>query len=198
MTLASADDYFDVAFSRSGDIIAAWTQSESGQRVLYLRRFTSAGGWEIAQPYTTTANSVLDWPAVAINDSGDAIVAWRYDSGSPNLWTVTPLKAIRYTAGSGWGSVVAVDDSTTLRYDNIDSLFITSSGDGLIVRDDDYFKGLVTYGYRDGLGWGSRQTLTSTLGMISSWGGSMNPAGAGVQVWRERIDPNYFIRAQVY
>ena len=193
-TLAATGSYVHADFNANGDIIAAWRQTDNFQYILYLRRFTASAGWDTPQAFTTIGNNVRYGPLVSINDAGDALVAWQFTGSFPN-WD--PLKAIRYTVGSGWGNIAGVDDNVF--FDRIYNVNITNYNNGVIVRRDGNTS-QVTYNYQETTGWDSKQTIYAVTDpdVVYNPSVAINTAGIGVITWAEKIGTDYQIRVRLY
>ena len=80
--------------SRTGGTLVVWRTYGSADDTLWARRYTGSG-WKAAE---IIAGIDLTDPAVAMNDAGDAIVAWmRQDADGHQPW------ALLSTAERGWG-----------------------------------------------------------------------------------------------
>jgi len=134
----------------------------------------------------TTLRGVWPWP----KRSPAKRVSCR-NAPFPN-WD--PLKAIRYTAGPGWGGIADVDDSVF--FDAINNVSITNNNDGLIVRRDGN-SSLVTYAYQNSLGWGTEQNLYTSPEVLFNPAVAVNLSGVGVIAWLERAGTNYQVRARL-
>lgn len=180
------------AFSSNGEIVTAWTQRDNFNGILYTARFVPTSGWSTEPPFTTAANNVEHGPFVAINDSGDSLIAWGFSGTAPN-WD--PLKALRYSSVNGWGNTVNVDDNVFFDYPR--GVFITNANDGVIVRRDGN-SSLVSYAYNHLTGWGGKQPMYTSAGVIPSVSVAVNLSGSGVIAWIEQVNSENRIRARLY
>lgn len=185
-------DSLAVAFSSNGEIVAAWKQAVSGDAILYISRYVPSAGWGTAQPFTVVGNDVIQAPLVAINDTGDSLVAWQF-SGTASNWD--PLKALRYNSTSGWEATANVDDNVYNEYPR--SVFITNTNNGVIVRRDGN-SSLVYYAYDPLTGWTSKQILYTSTGVIPGISTAVNLSGVGVIAWLEQVNSENQIRARLY
>ena len=101
--------FAQVAADSSGNLVAVWTYSEyvGGSEVISImaRRYTPAAGWDAA-PTTLSSGAFGSEPRVVMDGSGNATVVWSADPD---------VKAVRYTAGTGWGTVETLGTGSTHR-----------------------------------------------------------------------------------
>ena len=90
-----------MAMDAAGNTLVAWSGcTDFCDDVLVNRYSVSFGWWEGVQVLFSDSVAVSYTPAVAINDAGDALVAWRQSDIYPN----TSLWAQRYSQGAWQGA----------------------------------------------------------------------------------------------
>jgi hypothetical protein len=89
------------AGNRAGDVIVIWLVHNGTSYSLESSYFTAGWGWGSTQTvsFNRTVYGNCDQYAVAMNENGDATVAWQTTNG-----TVWHVRAARYAAGVGWGA----------------------------------------------------------------------------------------------
>jgi hypothetical protein len=182
------------AFSNNGEITAAWLQvGASSSSVVYESRYNPASSWTTPQLLSTATGSVLNNSlTVAINDTGDSLVAWQY-SGYPS--PTDPLTAVRYDSTSGWSAADTIDSSVFYNYPN--QVIIKNDNSGLITRRNNNSN--INF-YNDSLltGWGGPQVFYNSAGTIIWYSVGMNLTGTGVVTWLESVNGEYRIRVRLY
>jgi hypothetical protein len=96
-----------VAFDSGGNAIAVWSQSDGTHYSIWSNRYSPATGWSTpVQVQTSTEDS--NAPAIVIDASGNALVAWDASPDGVNQYTY----GSRYTVGSGWSAEVQISGPT--------------------------------------------------------------------------------------
>lgn len=120
-----------IAVSKQGKFVIAWTDSKSGTRDIYARRFGITGQpeGEIFQVNTTSAGDQI-LPSVAINDNNEFIITWSTKGSEGNGYEVF---ARRYNASGNYiGNEFKVNTSV-LREQWISSVGMNERGSFVIV-----------------------------------------------------------------
>lgn len=88
-----------VAFDGNGNAIAVWSQFDGTRKNIWANRYTMASGWSAPQLIETEGGDA-DFPRIAINTNGSALVVWEQtDATRRNIW------ANRYDAvRQAWGT----------------------------------------------------------------------------------------------
>jgi predicted enzyme related to lactoylglutathione lyase len=193
----NAGDAFSpqVATDPSGNAVAVWDQLDGTRFNLWSSRYTSTGGWGIAERIEAdNAGSALR-PQVAIDSSGNALAVWSQDDGARlNIW------ANRYTPTGGWGIAERVET------DNAGSAFnpqvaVDPNGNAVTVwsQDDGTRFNIWSNRYTPTGGWGIAELIeTDNAGNAARSQVAIGPSGNALVVWeqtdgtRENIWSNRF------
>jgi chitodextrinase len=89
-----------IAVTPGGDAFAAWEQSDGTRYNIVANRYVAGIGWGTAQRISSSNGDGTQWPALAVDTVGNAVVAWEQFSNGTNSHKIY---AARYTAGEGWG-----------------------------------------------------------------------------------------------
>lgn len=96
--------YPQVAFDTAGNALAVWEQSDGSYVNIYANRYTSGGGWGMAELVESSDTGDANRPQIAFDASGNALTVWAQDDGSThNIWSN------HYTPGSGWGTAELIE-----------------------------------------------------------------------------------------
>jgi len=72
----------DVAMDDGGDAVVVWVQDDGVARSVYTRRYDAVSGWNGSQPELLETNDGdAQYPSVAMDPSGNAVVVWRQFDG---------------------------------------------------------------------------------------------------------------------
>lgn len=120
-----------IAVSKQGKFVITWTDTKSGTRDIYARRFGITGmpEGEIFQVNTTSAGEQI-LPSVAINDNNEFIITWSTKGSEGNGYEVF---ARRYNSNGNYiGNEFKVNNSV-LREQWISSVGMNARGSFVIV-----------------------------------------------------------------
>ena len=109
-----------------GDAVAVWVQSDGSVENIYSADFDSGAGTWGTPVLVDAATGAASDPAVSVNASGDAMVAWVQDDGiQPSAYA-----ARKSASASVWGAPVLLenDDITPVRSTRV---ALADSGDAL-------------------------------------------------------------------
>lgn len=186
----------------NGNAIAVWSQSNGTSYNLTANRYTQGIGWGTAQPIETLSREA-DEADIAMNASGDAVVVWRDRTldGNGNL-VDAPVYAVRYTPGSGWGTVQRLDSGTNYGYVlDVPRVAIDAQGNAIAVWHDYDGAGQRIYArrYVAGSGWGALEQLQSPTGN-DAWRPdvAMDANGNAIAVWMQSHVPTFGIFVNRY
>jgi hypothetical protein len=90
-TIAAGDQrYSRVAMTASGDFVIAWAGPDDDQRGIYRRRFSADGTPkdQVEQRANTEQTGDQFWPAVAVDATGDFVVAWASEGEDLSSWGI--------------------------------------------------------------------------------------------------------------
>jgi len=95
-----------VAFGTGGDAMAVWRQSDGTNTDIWANRYSSAGGWGVAQLIETETGGAGGASSVdlAIDASGNALAVWHQADAANR----GGIRSNRYTVGVGWGTATIV------------------------------------------------------------------------------------------
>jgi len=157
--------YGDVAVNGSGHALAVWTQliqDDAGSRwKLMASVYTPDVGWD-APTMVPTGQQMTEYQAtVALNDHGDAMVAFRST-------TRFHAKACSFSLAAGWGSCHALQTDDAER-GLVPGVTINNSGMAIVAwqqfkTNDNRFRMAV---YTPDDGWGANRTVSGHDGVMS-------------------------------
>jgi hypothetical protein len=173
-----------VAMDSSGNAVVVWQQYDSASHLsLYSKRLTSGVWGSVTLLEYATGDA---WsPQVAMDNHGNAVVAWtQYDSSSHlNLYAKRlssgvwgPVTLLEYGAGGVWGPQVAMD----------------SSGNTVVVwcqLDSSYHLSIFAKRYSS-RAWGPVTLLEAGTGDAKSPQVAMDNHGNAIAVWKQ-TDGNF-------
>lgn len=176
----------------NGDAIAAWTtwDSSSGSDELSVSARTFFGGeWG---PIVTISNPD-EWgggPTIAMNDNGDALVAWEARDESGSL-----IQAVSFIDGA-WGAVhnisvpvAAIHNMAISFNDNGYGLLVWEFGTG---KDVDTIMAAL---YADGT-WGAAQVISDTTSINNLPAIALSPvSGDAIAVWQQYEGGEFMLAA---
>jgi len=172
-----------VAMDSAGNAFAVWEQHDGTHTNIWANRYTTVGGWEVAQKIELEDFGRAYNPQVTVDSVGNALVVWelQFNDRRSDIW------ANRYTVGSGWGTAQKIEDEDIGSSDN-PRLAMDSTGNALVVWEQ-YDVPTTDYKiwanrYTVGSGWGLSQTI-QTVGSrnASDVQVAMDPLGNGFAIW---------------
>jgi hypothetical protein len=99
-----------IAAAAPGEFFVVWEQrdrSAYGNNSVWSKTWNASIGWgEAIRLSDGSSYTNWMWPSIAANQNGEACVSWTEGYG-----TMTDVVAVRYTPGTGWGTVVTIDSS---------------------------------------------------------------------------------------
>jgi len=182
-----------IAMNEAGDAIAAWigyvVTWEGISSSVYVMLY-SGGSWGPVETVSAPGTQCME-PSVAMNDHGDAIVAWIARTGPDMV-----LQAIDYVDGE-WGTVQDLSPEV-YQAANCQAVF-GNGGYGAVA--------MIQYGYTDshilvatysGGTWSSAEALSSHPGMNVGYDMAMNEEGDLVIAWESYTGDHWTISAAFY
>ncbi len=120
-----------VAIDRGGNVVAVWQQSDGVRFNIVSNRYDASDifdeEWEGAQIIEAENDGSANYPEVAMDSAGNAIVAWQQDNGVDfNTY------ANRFLAGEGWGDAVILQADDTEGVDE-PAVGVGPFGQGIVV-----------------------------------------------------------------
>ncbi len=141
-----------LAFDGSGNALAVWEQGDGTRRNIWANRYVAGTGWGTAAMIETDNAGTAQWPQLAFDSSGNALVVWEQSDGiRKNIW------ANRYDFITGlWGTAELIETDNAGDARNAQVAF-DSSGNALAVweQSDGSFFNIWVNRYVAGTGWGS-------------------------------------------
>jgi hypothetical protein len=171
-----------VAIDPSGNGLATWRQSDDIRESVWANRYTSDGGWEIAELIETGDAGDANAAGVVVDASGNGLAAWSQSDGmTGHVW------ANRYTPAEGWGVAQRIDGNNPGRGMS-PHLAINSSGNAVAVWgqfDDTRFHMWANH-YTPASGWGSAGRIEDNdAGNAASPNVAIEPNGDAMAVWSQ-------------
>ncbi len=155
----------------------------------------SHSGWRIGELIETENSGNAQFPQVALDASGNAIVVWHHNDG-----TRFNIYSNRYNADIGWGEaeLIETDDSGDARYPQI---VIDNSGNALAVwqQYDGTRDNIWSNRYTAGVGWGTAELIeTEDAGDAHYPQISIDGSDNAVAVWSHFDGTRYNIWSNRY
>jgi Bacterial Ig-like domain len=173
-----------VKFDSHGNATAVWYQSNGTVSTIRSNRYVAGTGWGSAIPIEGVHAGDAALARLAVDPSGDAIVAWEQSDGTRvSIWSN------RYSIASGWGTETMIQpppagDAAEPWVD------IDSHGNALTVWTQSDGTHTTIWGnrYLAGTGWGTAAPIeTNTASDASTATVVMDANGAALAVW-EQVD----------
>ena len=104
-----------VAVAPDGSVFYAWVDGRNGNHEIYVAKYTDANGWQqlagsAEQGGVSNSDSLSNSPSIAVDTSGNPVVAWTESDG---LQSDIHVAAWDPAANSGTGAWLAVGGSTS-------------------------------------------------------------------------------------
>ncbi len=181
--LVGAARYPNVAMNPDGSAVAVWSQDDGTRSNIWASRYTLRSEWGPAELVETDSSGSAGYPAVGIDDAGNAVVAWEIADSI--VASVTP-------AGAAWPSPRSIEDNAEKVFDPI--VAVGSRGNAMVVwshwGDDDpgFFSG-ARYTSAPA-GWAPSQLVRTegALGRLADAQIAADADGNAVMVWVDRMD----------
>ena len=182
-------DSSTVAIDANGNAWATWVQYNGARKSVRVSQYTPGSGWQI--PATEIENNPGNSfnPQIAIDPSGNAIVAWQQQTSAGNYDTW----ANRFTVGVGWGTPTLIETGAGSALGE-SRIVMDAAGNATVVwpqsNADPSHQDIWANRYLVGSGWGA-----ATLLGVATAGTSFEPrlgvdhAGNVVVTWRQPVVP---------
>lgn len=109
-----------------GDVVAAWVVSDGVEKRVQVRRRTASGTLTSPQFLSAAGQDVLSVPpAIAVEDDGDAVVAWSRSDGSTNR-----VQTRKRTAAGALSSILTM--SVVGREADMPTISMDDDGDAIV------------------------------------------------------------------
>ena len=196
-----------VAINDSGDAVIVWEQSDGTWKQIFRSEYRN-GSWndpsDLADNISPDGQSI-DWPDVAMNDSGDTVIVWEQRTGAKG--TGDPIEQIyrsEYRNGV-WSDPSSLSDNISPDGTLAErpQVAINAGSDAVIVwyQSDGTIEQIYRSEYRDGT-WSDPSGLSDN---ISPDGTSaefpqvaLNENGDAVIVWYQRVEGMFQIYRSEY
>ena len=201
-TLIEADNVGDawvpqVAMDRSGHAVAVWVQWWEGALKVWANHYLPGTGWGTAELIDSADSERSDFPQVAVDDRGNAIVVWQKNDGArDSVWSN------RFVSGAGWEGARLIET-----YDNGSvwnaQVAMDRDGNAVVVwqQHDGLRKNIGANRFVKEVGWGMAELIeTENLGDARDPQVALDRNGNAVAVWlqgdgvRNNIWANRFVK----
>lgn len=186
---AWASPYAQLAVNKHGDGIAAWQQYslDDGSTGIWIAHFSKRKGWGKPKRIDkTTVGQVGNPPSVAINERGDAIVAWPVFN-----FTSSPLSTVwsrYYDHQHGWKKPVKIQDDDADAYSPL--VVIDERGNAIAIWNQtnpvyDRTNIYANY-YKKDRGWTRSALIQSDNSILATDAAlTINEKGTAVAMWSQ-------------
>lgn len=184
----AGDAFFpQVAFDGHGDGFAVWRQDDDFHNgSIMARRYVAGSGWETAELIEMDSGRA-NAPQIALDSSGNAVAVWQQNTGgTDSIW------ANRYVAGSGWGSAVALESTSTNAH--APEITLNANGDGFAVwfQSDGTRESIWANRYDANSGWGTAELIEFVdTGIALHPKVAVDNSGNALAVWRMHDGSSY-------
>lgn len=173
-----------VAMDGAGNAIAVWLQAHGARNHVWASRHDGTA-WDEPVRLDTSDTATADWPHLAMNDDGAAIVVWQHTEGATRQAWIN-----RFVAGSGWGVAEPVQllgqPAAIASAGGTPAVGIDDQGDAIVlVVDHMYHPQAVPH--RAVSGWGEAETLTQPP--VTGISFAMAPTGYAFATWQALQPP---------
>ncbi len=180
-----------VAMDDAGNVLVVWQQSNGVQESIWANRFVPAKGWGKAMLIENNDIGPAVNPRVVMNESGEAIVVWRQNTGGDEeqIW------ASRFVTAAGWSEAVQISGDSS-RDGWVPDVAISQDGSAVAVWVGWHDGSLRTWArhYTPGKGWGVVEPIGPDLPeRADSPRIAMNDGGEAMAVWEQLNDTRYDI-----
>ncbi len=185
----TADGDLKIATDPKGDAMAVWSVYDWSWNHTSVRgaRYAAGTGWDAdATNLSTEAVRMSYGPNVAMDNDGNAIAVWSQDSGT----SITPgVMAVRYAAGTGWGTTVRIESAAAaaIRSGGGTQIAFDGQGNALAVWNSYSLPGIFSNRYVAGTGWGAPVAIPDTGATTYDEGISLaiDKNGNAMAVWNQ-------------
>lgn len=174
----------------NGNVFVPWTQVVgTGERNVWVRRYTAAGGWDAAQQVYAVPGWRADSLQVAVDATGSATLVWT--ARDVNNGARSDVLASRYTPGGGWSAPQPIENDDT---GPASSTRVAVDGAGVVhvvwQQSDGIRFNAYTTRYTPGVGWSPAPQLleNADTGNVSDIRVAANTAGEAVATWVQSSD----------
>ena len=173
--------YPQIAIDANGNAIVVWVQNSSLARTsIWANRYIPGSGWGTERAIETDETGNAEFPQLAIDANGNAIVVWYQLYANRNsIW------ANRYTPGSGLGAAERIENDDT-NHAHTPQIGMDPNGNAIAVWSQ--YEGMRVdvwaNRYTPGPGWGTAELIeTDNVNSTSSPQVAMDPNGNAIAVW---------------
>ncbi|NRB41118.1 MAG: Ig-like domain-containing protein [Pseudomonadales bacterium] len=167
-----------IAVNSRGQAVAAWQQS-GGSSNTFANYYEPGMGWGTAVAIENDDSGSIIQPRVAINDNGDAVVAWLHHDGISKR----RIAANVYKAGIGWANHAVLTDVAAETADNAE-VAIDATGQALVIWKQG--SNIYSARYDTANGWQTAELIQSNI-VNAAYSNvlSVNAGGDAMAVWLE-------------
>lgn len=169
-----------VGMDDGGNAMAVWTQSDGTRWNVQANRYVPGSGWSGPTEIDGTDNDA-QVPALAVNDSGEAVVIWRQAGGS-----LQNIAAARFVPGTGWSNAALLEtDDANSAYNPAVAIDPDGNITAVWAQDDGAGGNLRANRYEPGAGWSGAMSVGSTGTTAQNPEIAMDANGRAWVVWEQ-------------
>jgi hypothetical protein len=193
----ASQEFPALAMDGSGNVVVAWRDDRNGNGDIYAQKLGVSGNrlWTTDVRVNSDSGTADQWfPAVAVDDSGSAVVVWHdYRNGNGDVYA-------QKLDGSGnrlWPSDVRVNSDSGMAWQRNPAVAVDGSGNAVIVwRDEHNGNDDICAQKLDGGGnnlWAADLRVNSDSGTADQWSPAVAVDGSGnaIVVWTDERNGDY-------
>lgn len=157
----SANGDIQLAVDSSGNAVAVWSVYDWSWNHTSVRanRYISGNNWSGTENLSTESVQAAFSPNVAMDNKGGAMVVWSQESGTSK--SSQGIQAVKYTAGSGWGTPKQIEDKTVAatRSGSAPQIVFDANGNAIAAWYQYGEPGIFATRYTPSAGWETAQAI---------------------------------------
>ncbi len=168
------------AADANGNAVIVWEEPGIPYYRLYSRRYVTGSGWDATQAIDDNTGR-CDYPRIVVDNAGNAIALWQRHDGTSNR-----VYANRFTAGSTWGTLVLMSNSTSTAA-FAPEIAVNKSGAAMAAWYEDNNGTYIAYARRfiPGAGWDAIQSIESGTSSAYAVRVAIDDSGTAIALWRQ-------------
>lgn len=187
----------ELATANGGDSVVVWNRSEPTGVGVWANRFVDSS-WDVATSIESHPEPHVESAQVAVNDDGDALVAWVAPDADQHVISVK-----RYRPSSGWQAAELIDVSQAgalavqvAMNEDGNALLAWARFDGTVVANLNHHEIWAAH-YLEGMGWQTPARIqTQDADWAATVGLGFNGSGRAHAAWLQWSGTSYSLWAR--